>query len=250
MRNNNQHTALITGGTRGIGLAIACKLAAAGCRVVITFRSDSDRAASAVGELSDKGFDVLALPLDVTSRTDVKALLSELKERAFLPDILVNNAGILSTNYLRFMTPEQWHGPIDVSLNGAFYLTQAVLKGMMRKRWGRVVNIASDAGLLGDAMRASYAAAKAGLLGLTRTSAREVAAMGITVNAVSPGPIQTRMTDEMPDARRNAQLSQIPMARFGTPEEVAAVVAFLASDESEYMTGQCISVDGGLYTRS
>lgn len=244
-----QHKALITGGTRGIGLAIAQTLARRGFQIVITYLNDEKQADDALAGLPQSATPK-AFACDVTSREAVKALFKQLKEEDALPDVIVNNAGVLSTNYIRFMSPDEWHKPIETSLTGSFHVTQAALRSMMRKKWGRIINIASDAGLMGDAMRASYAAAKAGMLGLTRATAREVAQMGITVNSVAPGLIKTRMTEDMPQPKRNSHLSQIPLGRFGSPIEVANVVAFLASDDAEFITGQTISVDGGLYMRS
>jgi len=158
----------------------------------------------------------------------------------------VNNAGIIADAYLTFMKPEAWREVVDVSLTGAFLCTKAAVRPMMKGRWGRIVNMSSDAGLMGDLMRAHYSAAKAGLLGLTKAAARELAGQGITVNAVAPGIIETDMTADMDDKRAEAMMSMIPLRRFGVPEDVAGLVVWLCSDAAAYITGQTISVDGGL----
>ncbi|MFW6157133.1 MAG: SDR family oxidoreductase, partial [Armatimonadota bacterium] len=161
-------------------------------------------------------------------------------------DILVNNAGIIGDAYLMMLKPEAWREVIAVSLDGAFHCTKAAIRPMMRGRWGRIVNISSDAGLMGDVMRAHYAAAKAGLLGLTKTTARELAGQGITCNAVAPGIVETDLTAQMDEKRAETMMSMIPLRRFGAPEDVAPLVAWVCSDAAGYVTGQTISVDGGL----
>ena len=161
-------------------------------------------------------------------------------------NILVNNAGVLRDNLLVFMKDEEWNEVVDTSLKGAYHCTKVVGRGMSRRKRGKIINISSDAGLLGDMMRANYSSAKAGLIGLTKTTARELAACGVQANAVAPGIIETEMISGMNDAKRNIKLEAIPMGRFGAPEEVARVVLFLASDQSNYITGQTLCVDGGL----
>lgn len=243
-------SALVTGGTRGIGFASALKLAPMCNKLCITYCHDEERAEAAAKQLTESGrCEIIVERCDVREPDAVKALFSTLKKKDASPGIVVNNAGVITTNYVRFMSQEEWRTPIDISLNGTFHVTRASLKGMMRNHWGRIINITSDAGLMGDAMRSAYAAAKAGVIGFTLSTAREVAAMGITVNAVAPGLIETRMAHDMPETRRETMLTSIPMGKIGTPSEVGDLVAFLASDDAAYITGQTICVDGGMNMR-
>jgi 3-oxoacyl-[acyl-carrier protein] reductase len=193
------------------------------------------------------GGEALIFQADVTRPEEARALVDAVVERFGSIGILVNNAGILADGVVSFMTDEQWASVMDVNLNGPFYLTRAAAMAMARGRWGRIVNITSDAGRMGSANRSNYAAAKEGLVGFTRSVARELAGVGIRVNAVSPGFVETAMTAGINERKRKELLKEIPTRRFGLPQDVAELVAFLASDRADYITGQVISIDGGLF---
>lgn len=240
--------ALVTGGSRGIGRSIAMALARAGANVAVNYVADGEAAGRVVEEVQSCGVRGLALQADVRHLDEVKAMHKAAKEALGPIDILVNNAGILKDNLVTFMKDDEWSDVIDVNLKGAFHCIKVFGRDMVRRKSGKIINISSAAGLMGDLMRANYSSAKAGLLGLTRTVAREFAASGINVNAVAPGVIETDMTEGMASSRRDKQLASIPMSRFGTAEEVAAVVLFLASGDADYITGQVVSVDGGMHT--
>ncbi len=240
-------SAIVTGGSRGIGKAIVQALARAGAGVVFTYRSNSEASDALIEELESDGASVMAIQGDVRDADSVKAVVDAAVERFERLDILVNNAGILKEGMLAFTKEEDWDEIIDINLKGSFLFTKAVIRQMARKRFGRIINISSDAALMGDVQRAGYCSAKAGMLGLTRAVARETATQGVTVNAITPGIIETDLIDGMPDAKREAYEQFIPMRRFGSPEDVAGLVVFLASDQAAYITGQVISVDGGLH---
>lgn len=240
--------ALVTGGSRGLGRAICLKLAVQGWPVVINYQSNAAAAEETKRLIEEQGGQAELLRFDVSKKEEVEVALDqwEASHEADYIAVLVNNAGIRRDNVMFMMGDEEWHSVLDTSLNGFFYITRRLLKHMMpRRRGGRIVNMASLSGLKGMAGQTNYSAAKAALIGATKALAQEVAARGVTVNAVAPGFIDTDMTKDLPQE----ELKQlIPVGRFGRPEEVAAAVAFLVSEEAAYITGEVISVNGGLYT--
>lgn len=237
--------ALVTGSARGIGRAVAGRLAVSGASVVI-----SDLAAEAAGaaaeELKSKGYSALAIAGDVSSAESVEETVNRAVEAFGSVDILVNNAGITKDGLLFRMSEEDWDRVMAVNLKGVFLATKAAARVMAQKRWGRIVNISSVVGLMGNAGQSNYAASKAGVVGFTKACAKELAGRNITVNAVAPGFIQTEMTDKLSDRAREAFLSSIPLGRAGTVEDVAETIGFLVSEEAGYITGQVLQVDGGL----
>lgn len=238
--------ALITGGSRGIGRAIALRLASMGARVAITYLSHTQSAQETLEALSAMGGEGIALQGDVASARDVEACFQQVLSAWGGVDILVNNAGIIKDSLLVRMDEETWDRVLAVDLRGAYLCSRAALKGMLRKRWGRIINIGSVVGIAGNPGQANYAAAKAGLIGLTRSIAKEVASRGITVNYIAPGYITTDIVEDLPQELKENILKRIPMGRFGKPEEIASLTAFLCTDEASYITGQVIAVDGGL----
>ena len=238
--------ALVTGASRGIGKAIALELGKAGMTVVGTATSESG--AQAIGErFAEHGVTGCGMALDVSSSESVDAVLKAVAEQYGPVTVLVNNAGITKDNIMMRMKEEEWFDVIDTNLNSLYRIAKASLRGMTKARWGRIINISSVVGSMGNAGQANYAAAKAGMDGFTRALAREIGSRGITVNSVAPGFIDTDMTKKLPDEQRNALKVQIPLQRLGEPEEIAAVVAFLASDAGGYITGETIHVNGGMY---
>jgi 3-oxoacyl-[acyl-carrier protein] reductase len=238
--------ALVTGASQGIGEAIARKLAGEGAVTFCAARS-LDKLQALVAEIEKTGGKARAVGIDVAEATSISAAIKTVLESGGRLDILVNNAGITEDNLILRMAKESWERVLSTNLTGAFLLSQAAVKAMLKNRSGRIINITSVVGLMGNAGQANYAAAKAGLVGLTKSLAREVGSRGITVNAIAPGFIATAMTDKMTDAAREGLTSQIPLQRLGAPEDIANAVLFLASDEASYVTGHVLNVSGGLY---
>ncbi len=239
-------TALVTGAGKGIGRAIAFALAQEGFRIAVHHWSSQEAAEQTVNDIRTAGGDAMTFCADLTVPEQVENLVSLVVERWGIPHTLVNNAGVMYSQPLAFTNLEAWRSVHAANLDTAFLLTKALIRPMARQKEGRIIYISSDAGFLGDLMRAAYSSSKAALFGLTKTAARELAASGVTVNAVAPGLIATDMTADMPETRRVRQLAAIPLGRFGTPEEVASVVQFLASERASWITGQILRVDGGL----
>ena len=236
----------VTGGSRGIGRGIAQRLAAEGAHVVLTYRTDAAAAARTLDAIKETGGSAEALPLDVSRFEDAQAFFKDLVARHGRIDGLVNNAGITADNLLLRMKEEEWDRVLDVNLKGVFHCTRAAARSMVKERRGRIVNITSVVAVTGNPGQSNYAASKAGILGFTRAVALELASRAITVNAVAPGFIDTDMTRGLPEKVREELLARVPLGRLGQAEEVAALVSFLLSDESAYITGQVIHVNGGL----
>ncbi len=238
--------ALVTGGSRGIGRAICLKLAAMGARVFINFTSNKEAAQKVLSEIEAAGGQAVLCPFDVSDAQAVKGAVSGLIKEYGPVQVLVNNAGITRDGLLARMKEADWDQVMNVNLKGAFNCIQACAMAMMKSRWGRIINIGSVVGTTGNIGQANYSAAKAGLEGLTRTAAREMAARGITVNLVAPGFIETDMTAGLPEKIKTGLLAQIPAGRMGVPEEIAGPVGFLASEAASYVTGHTFHVNGGL----
>ena len=238
--------ALVTGGAQGIGRAIAEELAAAGATLALADVNEA-KLAETVGELKAQGIDATAFTVNVSSEESIQAGAKAILDKFGKVEIIVNNAGITRDNLMLRMKPADWDLVISINLTGAFLLTQALLSPMLKNRWGRIVNIASVVGRAGQAGQVNYAASKAGLIGFTRSLAREVASRGITVNAVAPGYIETPMTAVLTEEVTKAMLATIPLGRRGTPKDVAQAVKFLASDAASYITGHVLDVNGGMF---
>jgi len=235
--------AIVTGSARGIGREIALRLAEAGANIVI---SDIAGAESAAEEIKKMGRQSLAVNADVSSTADVANLVEKTAGEFGRIDILVNNAGIARDQLLLRMSDEDWEVVLNVNLKSVFLCTRAVLRPMIKQRWGRIISISSIVGIVGNPGQANYASSKAGIIGFTKTIAREVGSRGITVNAIAPGFIVSKMTDQLSEEQKGEMLKRIPLGSLGTPRDVAEAVAFLASEEARYITGQVLGVDGGL----
>lgn len=242
----NDSVAIVTGSGRGIGRAIALELAASGVKVVVNYAGRSDKAEETVDLIRAAGGESVAIQADVSQQVDVDRLIRTTLEQFGKIDILVNNAGITRDTLLLRMKETDWDEVMATNLKGVFLCTKAVSKGMLKQRSGVIVNISSVVGLSGNAGQANYAAAKAGIIGFTKSVAKEFASRGIRVNAVAPGYISTDMTGTLPEGMQNDILKGIPLGRIGRPEDVASVVRFLVSPEASYITGQTLSVDGGM----
>jgi 3-oxoacyl-[acyl-carrier protein] reductase len=242
--------ALVTGASRGIGRAIALALAEAGADVAVNYAGSEQAAADTVARIEAMGRTAFKIRADVSRAEEVDAMIKEVLDRFGKLDILVNNAGITRDNLLMRMKDEEFDAVIDTNLKGVFYCMKAASRPMMKQRSGRIISISSVVGSTGNPGQANYAAAKAGLVGMTKSVARELASRGITVNAVSPGFIETDMTDRLTDEQKQAILQQVPLGTLGRPEHVARTVVFLASDAASYITGQNIHVDGGMFMGS
>ncbi|QOY34434.1 3-oxoacyl-[acyl-carrier-protein] reductase [Anaerobacillus isosaccharinicus] len=239
-------SALVTGASRGIGRAIAIELARQGVNVAVNFAGNAEKAEEVVAEIKALGSQAFAIKADVANSEEVAAMVKETVDAFGSLDILVNNAGITRDGLIMRMKEDDWDAVINTNLKGVFNCAKAVTRQMMKQRYGRIINISSVVGVLGNAGQANYVAAKAGVIGLTKTLARELANRNINVNAVAPGFIETDMTNELSEDIKQELLKQIPLAKLGKAEDIAAVVRFLVSEDANYMTGQTLHVDGGM----
>lgn len=238
--------AIVTGASRGIGRAIALELASQGARVVVNYSGSVEKAKQVVEEIQANGGEAIAVQADVANGESVQQLMQTALETYGSIDILVNNAGITRDNLLMRMKDDEWDDVINTNLKGVFLCTKAVTRQMMKQRAGRIINISSIVGVAGNPGQANYVAAKAGVIGLTKTTAQELASRNILVNAIAPGFITTEMTDSLPEDLKQAMLKQIPLAKLGQPEDIAKAVTFFASDSANYITGQTLQIDGGM----
>lgn len=240
-------SALVTGASRGIGRSIALQLAEEGYNVAVNYAGSKEKAEAVVEEIKAKGVDSFAIQANVADADEVKAMIKEVVSQFGSLDVLVNNAGITRDNLLMRMKEQEWDDVIDTNLKGVFNCIQKATPQMLRQRSGAIINLSSVVGAVGNPGQANYVATKAGVIGLTKSAARELASRGITVNAVAPGFIVSDMTDDLSDELKEQMLTQIPLARFGQDTDIANTVAFLASDKAKYITGQTIHVNGGMY---
>ena len=244
--SNDVKNALVTGASKGIGRGIALRLAEMGINVAVNYNSSADAAAQVEAEVKEAGVDSLTVQADVSDLGQVKAMVGRVQKEWGHVDILVNNAGIIDDGLLVRMSDDSWERVIDTNLNGTFYCTRAALRTMLRRRWGRIINIGSVVGLRGNPGQTNYTASKAGIIGFTKALAKEVATRNITVNTVTPGYLETETTAVLTDEQKAYWLSVIPQGHFGEVDDIAHLVAYLASDKAKYITGQAISVDGGM----
>ncbi|SDM64008.1 3-oxoacyl-[acyl-carrier-protein] reductase [Fictibacillus solisalsi] len=242
----NGKTALVTGASRGIGRAIALELAKNGAKVAVNYAGNEAKAKEVVEEIINMGQEAIAVQANVADSESVTGMVKRVIEEFGSLDILVNNAGITKDNLLMRMKEEEWDSVLDTNLKGVFLCTKAVTRQMMKQRKGRIINISSIVGVSGNPGQANYVAAKAGVIGLTKTTAKELASRNITVNAIAPGFIDTEMTEVLEENVKGEMLKSIPLARFGSTNDIASLVTFLAGDSSSYITGQTINVDGGM----
>lgn len=240
-------TAIVTGASRGIGRKIALELGKEGYNVVVNYAGNKEKAEEVVSEIKSFGVESFAFQANVSEQDEVKAMIKETTSQFGTIDVLVNNAGITRDNLLMRMKQDEWDGVINTNLKGVFNCVQAVTRPMLKQKSGRIINLSSVVGSLGNAGQVNYVATKSGVEGMTRTFARELASRGITCNAVAPGFIVSDMTDQLSDELKEQMKSQIPLARFGEDSDIAHTVAFLASDKASYITGQTIHVNGGMY---
>ena len=238
--------ALVTGGTRGIGREIALSLAKEGANIAITYTSNKDAALKVLEEIKEEGVNAIAVKANVVNSDEVLSMVKEVEGQLGTIDILVNNAGITKDNLLIRMSEDDWDSVLDVNLKGVFLCTKAVARSMMKKRYGKIINISSVVGANGNAGQGNYSASKAGVIGFTKSMAKELAARGVRVNAIAPGFIQTDMTDVLKEEIKDEMVKNIPLNSFGQPKDIANLVVFLASEKSDYITGQVIKVDGGM----
>ncbi|SFP06406.1 3-oxoacyl-[acyl-carrier-protein] reductase [Salibacterium halotolerans] len=242
----NGKTALVTGASRGIGKAIALELAASGANVAVNYSGSAQKAEEVAAACRDQGVKAFSVQADVAVEEDVKAMIKEVTDQFGQLDILINNAGITRDNLLMRMREEDWDAVLDTNLKGVYHCAKSASRQMMKQRSGKIVNISSVVGVMGNAGQANYSAAKAGVLGLTKSLAREFAPRNIQVNAVAPGFIETEMTEELDEKTQESLLQSIPLGRLGEAREVARAVRFLASGDADYMTGQTLQIDGGM----